>query len=330
MSLSPELLKLIADKKKAHAKSGNVYKLKEGKNRIRILPGWRKDATNGPVEQFWHDFGAHYIKDAKGQLQAVVGCVDAIYQKPCEFCDAINASLKATTDDDTVKLLKEWKSNKRVYVNALVRTQGSDKPNEVQVVELAWSVFGSIVTIMEEYAAEYGNMLDAKTGIDFIIEKAGKGLDTKYTVLPAPKSDAVDPKLLANVIDLDAFVAAEVEPKLLRARNAIAALTGGAPSVSPAASRLLTAGSGSTAGLTATTIEGTAKVLNDEIPFDGAKPVAPASAPASGVVAAAAAAVTAVAVAEVVAAETQPAPAVAPAASSEDDEINKMLDELKL
>lgn len=202
MGISPELAKLVRDaKNKFSASSGKAVKLKEGKTVIRVL--------GKPGEVFWAENGVHWIKaEEKGKPIAVVGCHDIVHGTPCPVCAAIERATASVTDDDELKLVKDWKAKKTIYICALVRS-GPDKSDQPQVVELTPTTFGKILSILEEYAAADIDMLHPTTGFDLTVERTGKGLNTEYSVNTTPKSDPFDPKLLENLPDLKAIIEKE-------------------------------------------------------------------------------------------------------------------------
>lgn len=227
MALNPALAAAIKGAKQKHARGGltSIKKVKEGKTKVRILPGVAGDGI------FWQDLGVHWIKpEPNAKPVAVVGCYDHTYDKPCPVCTAIDKALKSTTDDDEVKAYKEWQARKEVLVNALIRS-GSDASEDPVVLSITSTTFTAILSIIEEYADEFGDVLDLNTGMDFVIERTGKGLDTKYSVMPAPKSTAVPKGVMDKVIDLADFVEKEYFGKETKALNAISEISGVTPTI---------------------------------------------------------------------------------------------------
>lgn len=197
----------LLNAKKAQLDSGNrakTLKLKGGRNRWRVLPSWRKDDTKGDVEQFWHDFGQHFIKglDETGKevMKTVYICTDKTFGKPCPVCDTVRTAM-ASAPDEMKELIKQSSAGSRVLLNVLDRE--GDKPNEAQIGEVPPGVFAQIIAIMQEWGPT--EVLDPNTGRDFIIERAGTGLNTKYSVTIAAKSEPVPPVALTKLNDLDAY-----------------------------------------------------------------------------------------------------------------------------
>lgn len=207
------LMELLKNKKQALAanRRAKTVKPEDGRSRWRVLPGWRKaDAEN--AEQFWHDFGAHFIKDQAGELKAIYICTDKTFGKPCSICATVQHAIKNTHDDEMVKLLSESRSTGRVLLNAL-RVDG-ENPTEPVILEIPPSVFEGMINIINEWGVE---TLDLASGKDFVIERSGKGKNTKYSVQIAAKSAPVDPAVMKKIQNLDEYVAQESEEQAQRA-----------------------------------------------------------------------------------------------------------------
>ena len=229
MTLSPLFAKMLRDNKGKYSRSTNrTVKPKEGKTKYRLLAA-------SPDDKFWRDLGVHWIKtEPGGKPVAAIGCNDAVYDESCAICTAIEKSIQSALDDDTRKFYREWKARHTVIVNALVRS-GSDASDEPVILELTKNTFGSVLGIMEEY----GNIADLKDGIDIVIERKGKGLDTEYLVMPAAKSEPVPSGMKEKLYDLDEFVKREFfkgeEAKALRAIGSVAGVTVALPTTSGSA-----------------------------------------------------------------------------------------------
>jgi hypothetical protein len=267
MALNPALMAALKGAKAKHSRGGitPIKKVKEGKTKVRILPGL------GPDGIFWQDLGLHWIKpEPNGKPMAVAGCQDHTYDRPCPICTAIDKALKATSDDDQVKLYKEWSARKEVLVNAIIRT-GPDASEDPVVLSLTSTTFTAICSMVEEYADEVGDILDLENGMDFIIERTGKGLDTKYGVMPAPKSAPVPAGVMDKAINLAEFVEKEFfSGKDTKALNAIATVSGVTPTVGYATKAMLTGPSGGSIV--------DAEVVEDTPPFETAPATKPAAA----------------------------------------------------
>jgi hypothetical protein len=204
MALSPALQKLVSQGANKYSRStGERIKPKEGVNRYRIL-------VPDVNAQFWADLGVHWIKpevDGKGKPIAVVGCSDVVFGQPCEIDTAINEALKGAIDEDSKKLYESWRARKTVLLNVLDRSKGSSDPDKVQILEITTGTFGSVLNIIQQYAEEGEDVLDPNSGMDISITRAGKGLNTEYTVNIAPgTSKAVTKAHLKEVHDLTSHI----------------------------------------------------------------------------------------------------------------------------
>lgn len=216
------LKELMAAKKAQIAEQSgrrvNTVKPKQGSTRFRILPSWR----GVDEDQFYHDFGQHFIKDEKGQIKAVYVCVEKTYSKPCVICDMIREGIHESKDDDQKALLKQAFASGRVLVNALqVET---DRTTPV-ILELSPTTFDKIIDIYQQNVDDddesFNIITNINDGVDIIITRAGTGLTTEYSVQPALKgSKPVGKEVLAKMANLDEFVAQEQELALLKATSA--------------------------------------------------------------------------------------------------------------
>jgi hypothetical protein len=230
MALNPALMNLVKNQKAKYSYSNaKTVKLKEGKTKIRILPN-----PDNELGKFWADLGVHWIKTEKdGKPVAVVGCEEHVHEKPCAICNAIDKASKSAPDDATLEIIKEWKVKKSVLVNALVRS-GDTKSEDPVILELPVTAFGNILSMIDEYGTD-SDPLSLTDGIDFVIERVGKGKDTKYTVMPAMKSAPVSEDSMKKRHDLEEFIKREFfRGEEQKALNAIASVTGvvvGAPAL---------------------------------------------------------------------------------------------------
>lgn len=300
------LLALLQQKKQdmQASKRRRAAKIPDGKSRWRILPSWR-----GEGQQFWHDFGQHFIKDATGKVAAVYVCTERTYGRPCEICSTVQSAIKSATDDATMKVLADAKAAGRVLVNAL--HLDGPTPGEVQVLELAPGLFESIVGIAEEWEAAGESIFDVAGGKELIIERKGSGKQTEYSAQAAAKvMHKVAADVLKKLHDLDEYVKQESSEQQLRALNTVRAVAGLLPA--PAAGR---------PGMPAAAAS--AAVIEDDDPYAVATPPARAAAKAA---AEDAVEVTKPAAAPAAAKPAAPAaPTAAVAESTGDPELDELL-----
>lgn len=220
----PQSIKdLIASKQKdiqSKKGRGKTWKPTKGKNRIRILPSWRGEDDL----QFWHDFGAHFIKNASQEIQAVYICADKTFNKECEVCQAIGHGIRNASDDETTSLLKEANASQRYLMNVLVLSDPDEtKRGEPRVMETGIGVFEDILEII----SEYDDITRLEGGVDLVITREGSTVkDTKYTVMPSPKSIKVPASVMEKITNLDEYVAQENESERMKAVAAVGRAAG--------------------------------------------------------------------------------------------------------
>ena len=195
-------------------------KLRDGRNRYRLLPGWRKNGD----PTFDHSFGQHFIKDASGAVTAVYLCTSHTFGQSCQVCDAIRSGLRSKPDSATEELLKEAGASKQILVNMLHRD--GKEPNKPMVFGLPASVYEDMFKIIEQYWEDGINALDLDNGIDFIIERTGSGIGTRYSVMVAPKSSPVSKDVVERLVDLDEYVKQESDQGLAKALAAMSNVSG--------------------------------------------------------------------------------------------------------
>jgi hypothetical protein len=207
MALSPELKKMVSGaKNKYSGGSGKTIKPKDGRNTYRLLAPTSAQASWVPASgQYWADLGVHWIKaDPNGKPLVVVGDCDTVYQQPSPLNTAIEMAINSAMDEDSKKLYEEWKAKKSVILNVLDRSVGDDP----QPLELTGTTFGKIMDLVGIYDDAGQDITDPLSGVDIIITKTGKGLNTKYDVAVSPGvSKPVPLDVLTRTIDLHAFIA---------------------------------------------------------------------------------------------------------------------------
>jgi hypothetical protein len=231
MNALAEMMKKKNQEIDAKKASGmKTWKPPMGKSKIRILPSWRdpsreKEAETGIPEQFWHDYGQHFVKTEKnGKVHAVHVCMDKTYGEPCDICQAIGTSIKQCDDDDLVEILKESNSQQKFLMNVLVQ---SDKNlTDPVVMEIGATIFNALSECIIDYAGDDVDALSLTEGTDFTITRSGSGFDTKYVVTPAPKSTVVDEAMLTKLTNLDNVVNQANETKKKQALEGIGQVVG--------------------------------------------------------------------------------------------------------
>lgn len=203
------LLARIKQQKAKYSRSVNkTVRPKEGKTRIRLFIAPSMSTDDHPFGE--RDLGVHWIKtQVNGKPVAVIGCQEIVYDKPSLINPIIDQAARAAVDDETLAIVKEWKARKSVLINAIIR-DGADASEKPQILELTPTTWGNVLSILESYIEDgRADVLDPKSGVDLIIQRTGKGFDTEYTVMVAPSSKPIDPKIVNEAINLDDFIANE-------------------------------------------------------------------------------------------------------------------------
>lgn len=227
MALSPALRGMVSTAKNKYKNSnGRTTKPKEGRNIFRILAPTSAQAPWVPATgQFWADLGVHWIKaDENGKPIAVVGDCEVVYGRPSVINTAIGMAVDAAMDEESKKLFESWQARKSIIVNAIDRSQG----DTVVQLELTPTTFGKFLELLELYDDSGQDITDPTSGVDIVITKSGKGLNTEYDMAVAPGvSKPVTPDQLTGAADLVQFIEANYfRGEEQKALNAIAQIAG--------------------------------------------------------------------------------------------------------
>lgn len=231
MALSPALRKSVSEAKNKYGRSdGKRIKPAEGKNIFRIIaPTQDQAAWVGPSGKFWADLGTHWIKAEKnGKPLAVVGSRDVCYQEACPVGQAVDLALNQYAhDEQTKEIFKEWSVSKNVLFNAINRTTNADA-QEIEILEVRPSVAQQIFDLMEQYDDAGQDLTDLLSGVDLVINRTGKGLNTEYSVNAKPGvSKPVAKDALSKTHDLHDHIAKEFfRGDEVKALNAIGQIAG--------------------------------------------------------------------------------------------------------
>ena len=164
----------------------NFLELKEGKNRIRILPP-TKDYPD-------YEFHAarHYNVGLDGK-QSVL-CPKRTFPNSnykCPICEA-NQALYKSKDKDDKELAKQLYATERNFANVL-NLDEEDEPKNVYVLSYGYTIANLIVKKISD--PDYGDITDLETGFNINIEKdKNRGGQPTYQVevkkqCPAPEFD---------------------------------------------------------------------------------------------------------------------------------------------
>ncbi len=208
----------IADRRAGHM---NPYKIKQRQTTMRILPGWRKDGD----PTFYHDFGMTWVKDFDGKVITAVCDTKLTFGNDDPVRNLAGTALANARTDAQRKHFKEMIAKPRVLINAQIVDDKDVDPNNPQIVEFSETQFE---TILDQIAVSgiAADFLSLEEGFDLIVGKTGTGFDTKYTFTFARKARAVNPSIMDNINDLDAFIRSKMQDNE-KAANAIKALSTG-------------------------------------------------------------------------------------------------------
>lgn len=197
------LRKMVSQAKAKYAgNAGKAIKPNEGRNTYRILAP-KNVSWTGPNGEFWADLGVHWIKAEENAKPAVViGDCDTVYQQPSVINTAIEMAINSAMDEESKKLYESWKARKSVLLNVIDRSSGSE-----EILELTPSTWGKVLELIALHLDFGQDITDPENGVDIIITRTGKGLNTNYDVAVAPgKSQPVTPEQLARAKDLQEFI----------------------------------------------------------------------------------------------------------------------------
>ena len=153
--------------------SANFYEWKP-RNVLRIMPPWEGS------DEFNRVIGKHWNVGIDGKT--MVFCPKVCHGKPCPICEAIDRKWKSHPDEEAKVWLKSISASPRYYVNVV---DAQNIAAGVQVAEFPKSVVRMIWTVMIDADAGLGDITDPMTGREVIIDRVGKGINTKYTVTTA-------------------------------------------------------------------------------------------------------------------------------------------------
>lgn len=186
--------KSALQKKRAEIGSGKFWVPREGKNQIRILPPWSEEGV------WFFKLPLHYgFQDEDGRARAYP-CFREWKNERCPACDAI-AELKKV--DGGQKVSERMRARSKYYVNLIDRRVGEDK---VYIYGFSGKQLNEILSYDDD--EDYGDIVHPKQGFDFIIEKTGSGLKTKYQIRIKPKPTPAGK--FADLYELDTEVPNEI------------------------------------------------------------------------------------------------------------------------
>lgn len=190
---------------------GNSYiAINDGRNVVRILPP--KDDKSEFAVEAWVHYNVGKTANNKGTLVVCPRTVDEkAYCPVCELSSQLK-KMSSKKDDTYDKQAKEVYRKKRVYYNAIDRTDDltkfeyrveeegkpgrwyntdTGKPESpIKVLATGIEVYKKIIGFIID--PEYGDVTDPESGLDIIITKSGSGqFNTNYEVISARKESVV-------------------------------------------------------------------------------------------------------------------------------------------
>lgn len=149
---------------------GNFLKLKEGKNVIRILPPFDDSGL------WFYESYLHYGFKSGGKTVALPCTGDG-----CLVCKKLNEL--ASEGAEGSKLARRYGTRTKFYANVLDRDNG----NALRI----WGFSKKVLQALKSYWMDVDDGCefdDPINGRDIIVERSGKGLETRYEVRIRPKS----------------------------------------------------------------------------------------------------------------------------------------------
>ena len=175
-----------------------MYKIKEGKNKVRILPPWSAAGEVG------YQSASHWRIPPNDRM---FNCL-RIIGKECPLCEMVK-KMRDDAGKDKTKMKKagEYSAKKSIYYNVIVR---GEEEKGVQIMRSGVRLYENILSYL--YDEDYGDVTDIDEGMDCVIERSGQGLDTSYTVKFGPKSTPLHEKpevaqrFINGMFDLDTIM----------------------------------------------------------------------------------------------------------------------------
>jgi hypothetical protein len=175
-----------------------MYKIKEGINKVRILPPWSEAGEVG------YQSASHWRIPPNDRM---FNCLRVI-NKECPLCEMVKVMRqKAGTDKAKKKKISEFAAKKSIYYNVIVR---GEEEKGVQIMRSGSRLFENILSYL--YDEDYDDVTDIDNGMDATIERSGQGIDTTYTVKFGPKQTPlhekpeVAQKFINGMFDLDTIM----------------------------------------------------------------------------------------------------------------------------
>lgn len=196
--MAADYKKILEDLKKKSKGSNNEFITFDiGDTRTRVLPG------HPNMEAFFVSVPHH--RKGKGSDFVKVRCFNSEPgDDTCLICPELE-ELRDSEDKEDKKAYKEQMAKDSFFFSAIQRAD-DPKNDKMGLVECGTQLLEGVLTLLCN--PEYGDdTLDAVKGVDLIVNKSGKGMDTEYKVTPSRNSTPIfigKPKASAEFIGTSA------------------------------------------------------------------------------------------------------------------------------
>ena len=167
-----ELRQEVAQHQAKGSAKKNYYKIKVGKNVLRIFPKMKGESWQITVSM-------HYVPGPDGKTK-IFPCPRLELKEPCPACTQAFELHKSRNEGDQ-ELAKKWFPKARTFCNVIDRTAPELGP---QVFAFGQDIFGQIQTILNDSDLGGRSILrHDDLGRDLVLIRTGTGqFDTVYTV----------------------------------------------------------------------------------------------------------------------------------------------------
>ena len=170
---------------------GGFFSPPDGRSVIRILP------EVGEMTYFYQQVGTHTLPGTDNKKQFYCPNFTSEGELKCPICEYVE-DLKKAGDKASLALASSLRVKRKFWMNVIDREHESQGP---QIFTPGVMVFGQISSLIGD--PDFGDIFDIDKGIDLIINRKGKNLETEYQVNPkrndSPLSE--DPELVETWLE---------------------------------------------------------------------------------------------------------------------------------
>lgn len=180
-----------ANAKKERSDSGETLFIKPGITHLRFLP------PHEDAKSWFREYLEHGLRPG-GKFQTYT--CPKVNGDPCPICEH-GDKLYETNDEDNIRLAKRYRPKKQYLYNVYVHSSpdGKSLKDGIHVLKSGSLVFKQLMSYDSDHAGGWGNITDLTAGVEFRIERSGKGrFDTKYEAKPIPQRTNIIDKLAAE------------------------------------------------------------------------------------------------------------------------------------